>query len=133
MSRTVRRFAVTTSPTFPLPRVAPSVSTPSRYVRAIAAPSILSSAEKPASSTFGPATFTARSYHPTTSSSENALANDPIGTRCSCFSNASAGAAPTRSVGESSVRSSGCAASSCCSSRNSRSYSASASVGRSSV
>jgi hypothetical protein len=44
-SRSVRMFAVTSSPMAPLPRVAPMTRTPSAYVRLTAAPSILSSAE----------------------------------------------------------------------------------------
>ena len=39
----VRMFAVTSSPTLPLPRVAPTASTPSRYVSETAAPSIFNS------------------------------------------------------------------------------------------
>ena len=40
---TVRRLAVTSSPTVPLPRVAPTLNNPSRYVSEMARPSILGS------------------------------------------------------------------------------------------
>ena len=39
----VRRLAVTSSPTSPLPRVAPTLNTPSRYVSEMARPSIFGS------------------------------------------------------------------------------------------
>jgi len=43
MSTTVRRLAVTSSPTTPFPRVAPVTNTASSYVRLTAAPSIFTS------------------------------------------------------------------------------------------
>jgi hypothetical protein len=54
-----------------------------------------------------------------------------MGSRCSTFSNFALGAPETRWVGESGVRTSGCAASIAWSSRMSRSYSASERRGRS--
>ena len=56
-----------------------------------------------------------------TSSSLNAFASDSIGTSCGTGANAPDGAAPTRCVGESGVRSCGCSASSASSSRINRS------------
>ena len=43
MERMVRRFSVTSSPTWPSPRVAPRTNTPSRYSRATDRPSTLGS------------------------------------------------------------------------------------------
>jgi hypothetical protein len=68
-----------------------------------------------------------------TSSSWNALPIESIGVRWRISANCGSGAAPTRWVGESGVRSSGCCASSSCSSRNSASYSASLISGASST
>src|SRR6266581_4834121 len=124
MSTTVRRFAVTSSPSTPLPRVAPVTSTPSSYVRLTAAPSIFTSSVYPAERTSG-SSRAFRSSHSASSTSVKALASDSMGTRWRCFRNCCAGSAPTRWVGLSGVRRSGCLASSSCSSRNRRSYSAS--------
>ena len=55
---------------------------------------------------------TRRSSHAASSSSLNAFASDSIGTRCVCLASWLSGSAPTRCVGESAVRSVGCASSS---------------------
>ncbi len=74
-----------------------------------------------------------RASNSASSSSRMALARDIIWRRCLILANLSLGAAPTRSVGESGVFSSGCAFSSSSNSRKRRSYSASLRVGASST
>ena len=124
----VRRFSVTSSPVRPSPRVAPTEKRPSRYCNEIARPSSFGSATKRI------APGTNRSSRPpqaTSSSRENALSSDNIGTRCSTGENVDTGRPPGRCVGESGVTSSGYCASISRSSRTSASNSASATSGAS--
>ncbi len=102
--RTVRTFAVMSSPMRPSPRVAAWTSRPRSYVSAHATPSIFSSHANRASSA---TTFATRAAHASSSSNENALSSESIGARCGTGANRSAGVAPTRCVGESGVMSSG--------------------------
>ena len=127
---TVRTFAVMSSPIRPSPRVAALTSTPFSYVSAQATPSIFSSHANAAAS---PTPRTTRAAHASSSSNENALSSESMGARCSTGANRSAGALPTRCVGESGVISSGNSSSSACSSRISSSYSASETSGSSST
>ena len=101
----VRRFSVTFSPVRPSPRVAPIVKRPLSYCSEIARPSSLGSATK----RIGPGTSCSmRVPHASSSSRENALSSESIGTRCSTGANVDAGRPPGRCVGESGVTSSGC-------------------------
>ncbi len=126
--RTVRTFAVMSSPVKPSPRVAAFTSTPRSYVSAQATPSIFSSQANRAAS---PTRFSTRAAHASSSSNENALSSESIGARCETGANRSAGTPPTRWVGESGVMSSGKASSSAPSSRTSSSYSTSETSGSS--
>ena len=103
----VRRFGVTISPIVPLPRVAPVTSTPFSYVRLTAVPSILSSAAVAAGARRRRPARAMRVSHSRSSSSSKALPSEIMGTRCACLASCPCGGAPTRCVGESSVRSSG--------------------------
>ena len=106
---TVLRFRVTSSPTVPLPRVAPLTSMPFSYVKATARPSYFSSQTMSKASVSS--RVATRRCHATSSSSLNALPRLSIGTGCSACTKLSAGSAPTRWVGESGVTSSGFASS----------------------
>src|SRR5881409_1182972 len=88
-STTVRRLAVTSSPTRPFPRVAPTTRSPFSYVRLTAAPSIFTSSVWPAVRTSG-TSRALRFSHSASSASLNALASDSIGTRWRCFLHADA-------------------------------------------
>ena len=76
----VRRLDVTSSPTMPLPRVAPRTNTPSSYVSATASPSYFSS------QTISKGSPSSRSEtrlcHAINSSSSNALPRLNIGLLC---------------------------------------------------
>ena len=124
----VRRFSVTFSPVRPSPRVAPIVNRPPSYWSEIASPSSLGSATY----RIAPGTsFWMRVPHASSSSRENALSSESIGSRCSTGANVTAGRPPGRCVGESGVTSSGCSASSARSSRTNASNSASDTSGAS--
>ena len=110
----VRRLCVTSSPTSPLPRVAPRTRTPFSYSSEIARPSIFGSATNVNSGFSMPSRarwLRMRSTQARSSSSERALASESIGSSCVTFVRFETGSPPTRCVGESGVRSSGCSAS----------------------
>ncbi len=92
-------------------------------------PSILSSQTK---STSPDMNRSMRLPQASSSSRDTTLSSDIIGVRCSTSENDGEGGAPTLSVGDSGVRSSGCASSMAASSRTMASYSASLISGSSS-
>ena len=97
---------MTVSPTAPVPRVAPTASTPSRYTQLMAVPSIFSSQSQRTSVPGGRPRAT-RSAQARRSSSLNALSSDCIGSRWVNGGKASSSGAPTCWVGESGVCSDG--------------------------
>ena len=136
-SSTARRYGtssrvsscwVTVSPVVPVPRVAPVTSTPLRYTQLMAVPSILSSIPHRTVSS-SPSPRWTRAAHSRSSSSENALSSESIGSRCSNGGKASSMGAPTCWVGESGDCSDGCSASRASSSRNMASNDESSIVG----
>ena len=98
---------VMSSPVVPSPRVAARTSTPSRYSRFTASPSILTSLSHATAGAPGSSAtcFSARSSHATSSSVEN------IFSRCLTGLKAAPTSPPTSWVGESLALSSGCSAS----------------------
>ena len=97
---------MTVSPTAPVPRVAPTASTPLRYTQLMAVPSIFSSHAHRMSVPAGRPRCT-RSAHARRSASPNTLSSDCIASRCSNGGNASSSGEPTCCVGESGVCSTG--------------------------
>ena len=132
----VRRLCVTSSPTSPLPRVAPRSRIPLRYTRLIARPSIFGSTTNSNLGRSIPSRarwLRIRSTHARSSSSVRAFGSDSIGSRCVTFSSFPTGSAPTRWVGESGLANSGCSFSKPRSSSSSASYCSSPIVGSSST
>ena len=111
----VRRFAVTSSPRAPSPRVAPRVKTPFSYTSETAEPSTFGSSTYATGSSVSSRLRTS-SAHFESASAVVTFSSEPIGERCATLRKPSAGGAPTRCVGESGVRSSGCSSSSATSS-----------------
>ena len=124
-------LGVTFSPTVASPRVEPTVSTPCSYTSSTATPSIFGSATYSMRSR--PRNFRARSSKAAISSGVVTFCSESMGWRWRTVANSVAGEAPTRWVGESGVRSSGCASSSAWRRRKSASYSASEISGSSST
>ena len=127
---TVRRLAVTSSPTAPSPRVEPSTSSPSSYTSSTARPSSLGS-QTYSISVPGAASSSLRTRASNSSSSSSVvtLPRLSMGSRWRTLANPAPASPETRRVGESSVASDGCASSRARSSRMSRSYSASERAG----
>ena len=97
---------MTVSPTVPVPRVAPTASTPRRYTQLMAVPSIFSShAQRTGVPSGRPRTT--RSDQVRRSASLKTLSSDCIASRCSNGGKAASSGDPTCCVGESGVRSSG--------------------------
>src|SRR5882672_1033557 len=92
IERTVLRFAVTSSPVYPSPRVAPCTKRPLSYNRLIASPSNFGSAAYSISSL--PSPSRTRRSNPITSSSVKALLRESIGVRWVTCGNSSSGAPP---------------------------------------
>ena len=104
---------VMSSPVVPSPRVAARTSTPSRYSRFTARPSILTSLSHatPGAPGSSATCFSARSSHATSSSVENTSSREYIFSRCLTGLKAAPTSPPTSWVGESLALSSGCSAS----------------------
>ncbi len=129
IERTVRRLAVTSSPTKPSPRVEPRTNTPSRYSRETDSPSILGSTTYTGSGTVS----RTRRSNSSISSSLNTSCRLPICTVCTTLSNWLSACPPTREVGEFSACSSEYCSSSAISSCIMRSYSSSSISGSSRI
>ena len=120
----VLMFSVTSSPTFPSPRVAACTSTPSSYRMLMARPSIFSSQIRRMGCALSNP-FAALSPQACNSWISIALSRLVIGARCVTGAKVVSAGAPTWAVGESSVIRLGYLASKAMSSRFSSSYSAS--------
>ncbi len=118
---------VMSSPVVPSPRVAARTSTPLRYSRFTARPSILTSLSHATVGAPGNCSTCcwARVNHATSSSVEKTSSSEYIFSRCFTGLNAAETSPPTSCVGESFALSSGCRASNSSRERYNRSYSAS--------
>ena len=103
----VRRFCVMSSPVSPSPRVAPCTNDAVLVARADRQPVELRARRNSGSTSCSGSRSRMRRSKSRTSSSLNALSSDSIGNAMPTSPNAATGAAPTRCVGESAVRSSG--------------------------